>query len=81
MHYGHSPIIPAAPSFATLKHEGFGIERGFMCNDAGFPSPEDARRLRAGRLGRIHARQRLAIERDRDVQVFGRGTIVDACES
>jgi predicted MPP superfamily phosphohydrolase len=39
-----------------------------------FLPPEEVERLLEGRLGRIHARQRLGIERDHEAQIFGQGT-------
>ena len=38
-----------------------------------FLPPEDVTRVLEGRLGRLHARQRLGMERDHEAQVFGQG--------
>jgi predicted MPP superfamily phosphohydrolase len=38
-----------------------------------FLTPEDVTRVLEGRLGRLHARQRLGMERDHEAQIFGQG--------
>jgi predicted MPP superfamily phosphohydrolase len=38
-----------------------------------FLAPEDVTRVLEGRLGRLHARQRLGMERDHEAQIFGQG--------
>jgi predicted MPP superfamily phosphohydrolase len=38
-----------------------------------FLLPEDVTRVLEGRLGRLHARQRLGMERDHEAQIFGQG--------
>ena len=38
-----------------------------------FLPPEDVTRVLEGRLGRLHARQRLGLERDHEAQMFGQG--------